>query len=119
VLNWVIGARRRAEGGFPGAEKILDQVTGGAAKKRVGIKPLGKAPARAHTEIQDSNGKRIGEITSGGFGPSFNGPIAMGYVDTAFSKVGTPLTLVVRGQAMPAEVAALPFVPHRYFKPKK
>jgi aminomethyltransferase len=119
ALNWVIGARRRAEGGFPGADKIRDQITHGAPRKRVGIKPLGKAPARAHTEIQDSHGKRIGEITSGGFGPSFNGPIAMGYVETAFSKVGTPVKLIVRGQAMPAEVAALPFVPHRYFKPAK
>ena len=116
ALNWVIGARRRAEGGFPSADKILGQVKNGALKKRVGIKPLGKAPARAHTEIQDGSGKRIGEITSGGFGPSFNGPVAMGYVDAAFAKVGTPLALVVRGQPLPAEVAALPFVPHRYFK---
>jgi len=117
ALNWVIGPRRRAEGGFPGAEKILGQIKTGAAKKRVGIKPLGKAPARAHTEIQDGNGKRIGEITSGGFGPSVNGPIAMGYVDSAFAKVGTPVSLIVRGQAMPAEVASLPFAPHRYYKP--
>jgi len=119
ALNWVIGARRRVEGGFPGAEKVLEQVTGGASRKRVGIKPLGKAPARAHTEIQDGRGNRIGEITSGGFGPSAGGPIAMGYVDTKFAKVGTPLTLIVRGQPLPAEVAALPFVPHRYFKPQK
>ena len=117
ALNWVIGARRRAEGGFPAADKILGEIKNGASKKRVGIKPLGKAPARAHTEIQDGKGNRIGEITSGGFGPSFNGPVAMGYVDAAFSKIGTPLSLIVRGQALPAEVAALPFVPHRYFKP--
>jgi aminomethyltransferase len=116
-LNWVIGPRRRAEGGFPGAAKILDQVKNGAGKKRVGIKPLGKAPARAHTEIQNEQGKKIGEITSGGFGPSFNGPVAMGYVDTAFSKVGTKINLIVRGQSHPAEIAALPFTPHRYFKP--
>jgi len=117
ALNWVIGPRRRAEGGFPGADKILGEIKSGAARKRVGIKPLGKAPARAHTAIQDGTGKAIGEITSGGFGPSFNGPVAMGYVDTAFAKVGTPLTLIVRGQPLPAEVASLPFVPHRYFKP--
>ena len=116
ALNWVIGARRRNEGGFPGAARILDQIKNGASKKRVGLKPLGKAPARAHTEVQDGNGNRIGEITSGGFGPSFNGPVAMGYVDSAFAKVGTKLTLIVRGQSLPAEVAALPFVPHRYFK---
>ena len=117
ALNWVIGARRRTEGGFPGAAKILEQIKTGAPRKRVGIRPLGRAPARGHTEIQDGSGKRIGEITSGGFGPSFNGPVAMGYVETAFSKVGTKLTLIVRGQPMPGEVAALPFVPHRYFKP--
>ena len=116
ALNWVIGARRRTGGGFPGADKILAEIKNGAAKKRVGIKPLGKAPARAHTEIQDSAGNRIGEITSGGFGPSVGGPVAMGYVDAAFAKVGTPLSLIVRGQAMPGEVAPLPFAPHRYFK---
>jgi aminomethyltransferase len=116
ALNWVIGVRRRSEGGFPGAAKILDQIKKGAVRKRVGIKPLGKAPARAHTEIQDTSGARIGEITSGGFGPSVNGPVAMGYVASAFAKIGTPVNLMVRGQALPAEVAALPFVPHRYFK---
>ncbi len=116
ALNWVIGVRRRAEGGFPGAAKILDQIKNGAPKKRVGIKPLGKAPARAHTEVQDGQGNRVGEITSGGFGPSYNGPVAMGYVDSAFAKVGTKLALIVRGQSLPTEVAALPFVPHRYFK---
>ena len=116
-LTWVIGKRRRAEGGFPGADKILGQITSGAPRKRIGIKPLGRAPARAHTEIQDGEGNVIGEITSGGFGPSVNGPVAMGYVAAPFAKVGTPLTLIVRGQPMPAEVAKLPFVPHRYFKP--
>jgi len=116
ALAWTIGKRRREEGGFPGAEKILGQLKDGAPRKRVGIQPLGRAPARAHTEIQDGQGNRIGEITSGGFGPSTNGPIAMGYVDTAFAKVGTPLTLIVRGQPQEAQVAALPFVPHRYFK---
>ena len=112
----MISARRRAEGGFPGADKIIGQIRSGAPKKRVGIKPLGKAPARAHTEVQDGNGKRIGEITSGGFGPSFNGPVAMGYVDTAYAKAGTPVSLIVRGQVLPAEIVTLPFVPRRYFK---
>jgi aminomethyltransferase len=116
ALNWTIGKRRRAEGGFPGAEKILGQIENGPPRKRVGIRPLGRAPARAHTEIQDGNGNRVGEITSGGFGPSVNGPVAMGYVDAAFAKVGTPLTLIVRGQSQPAEVESLPFTPHRYFK---
>lgn len=117
ALTWTIGKRRRAEGGFPGADRILAQLENGAPKKRVGIRPLGRAPARGHTEIQDGHGRRIGEITSGGFGPSVNGPVAMGYVETAYSKVGTPLTLIVRGQTQSAQVESLPFVPHRYFKP--
>jgi len=115
-LSWVIGKRRRAEGGFPGADKILKQLNEGAAKTRVGIQPLGKAPARAHTEIQDTNGNRIGEITSGGFGPTVNAPVAMGYVDSKFAANGTRVNLIVRGQALPAEVAPLPFAPHRYYK---
>ena len=115
-LSWVIGKRRREEGGFPGADKILRQLKDGASKKRVGIQPLGKAPARAHTEIQDTNGNKIGEITSGGFGPSVNAPVAMGYVDSKFAAIGTKVNLMVRGQALPAEVAKLPFAPHRYNK---
>ncbi len=118
ALNWVIGPRRRAEGGFPGAEKILNEIKNGPARKRVGIKALGRTPARGHTEIQDGNGKRIGEITSGGFGPSANGPVAMGYVESAFAKVGTPISLMVRGSALPAEVVSPTFVAHRYFKKK-
>jgi aminomethyltransferase len=115
-LSWVIGKRRRIEGGFPGAEKILGQLKDGTARTRVGIQPLGKAPARAHTEIQDTNGNKIGEITSGGFGPSVNAPVAMGYVDSKFAANGTKVNLMVRGQALPAEVAPLPFAPHRYNK---
>jgi aminomethyltransferase len=116
ALAWVIGKRRREEGGFPGAAKILGHLKDGAPRKRVGVKPLGRAPARAHTEIQNAEGKKIGEVTSGGFGPSYNGPVAMGYVETAYAKPGTPLQLIVRGQSQPAEVCTLPFVPHRYFK---
>ena len=85
---------------------------------RVGIQPIGKAPARAHTEILDEIGKTIGEITSGGFGPSVNKPVAMGYIQTAFATPGTKVQLMVRGQTLPAEVVALPFAPHRYFKSK-
>lgn len=118
-LAWVIGKRRREQGGFPGAARIQKELKEGPARKRVGIRPLGRAPARAHTEIQDAGGKKIGEITSGGFGPSFNAPVAMGYVDAALAKAGTALNLIVRGAALPAEVAPLPFVPHRYVKPAK
>ncbi len=117
-LSWIIGKRRKLEGGFPGAAKIIEQLNTGTQKIRVGIQPTGKAPARAHTEVLDEVGKTIGEITSGGFGPSVNKPVAMGYVDAAFATPGTKIQLVVRGQSMPAEVVALPFAPHRYFKTK-
>jgi aminomethyltransferase len=115
-LSWVLGKRRRAEGGFPGAAVIQRQLSEGPSRLRVGIQPLGRAPARAHTEITDEAGNRLGEICSGGFGPSADRPVAMGYVPRAFAAAGTALKLVVRGKALDAEVVALPFVPHRYFK---
>ncbi|RAU23323.1 glycine cleavage system protein T [Paramagnetospirillum kuznetsovii] len=115
-IAWIMNKRRRAEGGFPGAAIIQKQLAEGSARLRVGIQPLGRAPARAHTEITDEAGNRLGEICSGGFGPSADRPVAMGYVPKAFSAVGTKIKLVVRGKALDAEVAALPFVPHRYFK---
>lgn len=115
-LVWAMQKRRRAEGGFPGAAIVQSQLQNGPLRKRVGILPEGKAPARAHTEITDAGGKVIGEITSGGFGPSLGAPIAMGYVDTAYAADGTPLNLMVRGKALPAKVAPMPFVPHRYFR---
>ena len=116
ALSWAIGKRRRAEGGFPGAELILTQLRDGAPRKRVGIQPEGRAPAREHTEIRTLNGKAIGEITSGGFGPSVGGPVAMGYVDSAHAQVGNPVELVVRGKVRPAKVVKMPFMPHRYVK---
>lgn len=115
-LIWTIGKRRREEGGFAGDSVILAQLKNGIARKRVGIKPEGRAPARAHTEIQDASGKRIGEITSGGFGPSVDGPVAMGYVDAAHAAPGSKVQLIVRDKAMPASVVSMPFFPHRYFK---
>jgi aminomethyltransferase len=113
-LVWSIGKRRRSEGGFPAAEKILGLIANGAKQKRIGIKPEGRAPAREGTVITDKSGRSIGRITSGGFGPSANAPVAMGYVDTEFSADGTEIDLLVRGRPMPARVAPMPFVPHRY-----
>jgi len=113
-LAWTIPERRRKAADFPGAERILSELSGGAKRKRVGIRPLGRAPAREGAEIQDTNGATIGEVTSGGFGPTANGPVAMGYVDTAHARKGTPLQLIVRGKPIEAEVAPLPFVPHNY-----
>ncbi|HYB09414.1 MAG TPA: glycine cleavage system aminomethyltransferase GcvT [Alphaproteobacteria bacterium] len=115
-LTWSIGKRRRMEGGFPGSDVIRDQLDNGISKKRVGIIPEGRAPAREGTEITDTSGRRIGAITSGGFGPTVNGPIAMGYVETAASNDGAPLNLTVRGTPRAAKVAPMPFVAHRYYR---
>ena len=111
ALMWSIGTRRREAKDFPAAEKILANTP---AKKRVGIRPEGRAPAREGTEIADKTGRIIGKVTSGGFGPSLNAPLAMGYVEAAFAADGTPLDLMVRGKPMPALVTSMPFVPHTY-----
>ena len=113
-LGWMISKTRRERGDFPGAGRILGELKDGVPSKRVGIRPLGRAPAREGTEIQNLEGETIGVITSGGFGPTVNGPIAQGYVDTSYAKAGTPLKLIVRGKALEAEVATLPFVPAKY-----
>jgi aminomethyltransferase len=113
-LAWSIQKRRRSEGGFPGARRIQDELAHGPKRKRVGIRPDGRAPAREGTEILLPGGERIGIVTSGGFGPSVNGPVAMGYVQADHAEVGTPVNLMVRGKALSAAVAPLPFVPHRY-----
>jgi len=113
-LTWSIGKRRREEGGFPGAGIIQEQIDKGPAKKLVGIKPEGRAPARDGTNIQDADDKTIGMVTSGGFGPSIGGPVSMGYVPTAFAEPGSAVTLLVRGKPQPARITELPFTPHRY-----
>jgi aminomethyltransferase len=115
-LSWTIGKRRRIEGGFPGAATVLRQLAEGPARKRVGIRPDGRAPAREGTTIIDPAGNSAGRVTSGGFGPSVNAPIAMGYVDAGLSAEGTALAVVVRDVARPAHVAPLPFVPTRYYR---
>ncbi len=115
-LQWSIQKRRRTEGGFPGASRITAELANGPSRRRVGIKPSGRAPAREGTEIRDANGKPIGTVTSGGFGPTVNGPVAMGYVESGHAALGTPIQLVVRGKPMPATIANLPFTPHRYVR---
>lgn len=114
-LAWVIPKRRREEGGFPGFSIIRHELTVGPIRRRVGIRPNGKAIARDGTELQ-SAGRAIGSVSSGGFGPSLQGPLAMGYIEAAYAEPGTELDLIVRGQALPGQVVALPFVPHRYFR---
>jgi aminomethyltransferase len=115
-ISFVIGKRRREEGGFPGARRILNELEEGTARLRVGILPEGRAPAREGAEIQSTDGKTVGVVTSGGFGPTVNGPVAMGYVDAAFAETGTTLHLMVRGKPLPAKVADMPFAPHRYYR---
>jgi aminomethyltransferase len=113
-LVWSIGKRRRSEGGFTGADRITSEIRDGARRKRVGIKPDGRAPAREGSVIINDQGRAIGIVTSGGFGPTVNGPVAMGYVETAYAAPNTKISLVVRDKPMPAQVAALPFTPHNY-----
>ena len=113
-LRWSIGKRRREEGGFPGASVIQTQLVDGPARTLVGIRPEGRAPARDGTEIQDGDGRTLGIVTSGGFGPTVGGPVSMGYVPPDHAEPGTEVTLIVRGKANPARIVALPFTPHRY-----
>lgn len=115
-LLWSVPRRRREEANFPGAEIVVKQINEGVTKKRVGIVPEGRAPAREGTEIQNMAGETIGTVTSGGFGPSFGGPIAMGYVTASASDEDTQVQLIVRGKPMPARIAAMPFVPQNYRK---
>ncbi len=122
-LNWAIQKVRRADGAragdFPGAAIVLAQLAGGrgaALRKRVGLKALERIPVRDHTALQDMNGNAVGEVTSGLLAPSINQPIAMGYVHTGHSALGTKLNAVVRGKLVPMEVVTMPFVPNRYFR---
>ncbi|MEY8801374.1 glycine cleavage system aminomethyltransferase GcvT [Leisingera sp. XS_AS12] len=113
-LGWAMQKRRKEEGGFPGAARIQKELAEGAAKKLVGIKPEGRAPARQGVEVQTLEGDNIGAITSGSFGPTVGGPVAMGYVATEHSAAGTKVNLIIRGKAQPAEIVALPFVTQNY-----
>jgi len=113
-LTWVIGKRRKMAWDFPGGLAIRDQLDHGAPRLRVGLRPEGRAPAREGTDIVGFDGTEAGVITSGGFSPSLNAPIAMGYVRRDLSLDGSLVNLMVRGKALPARVTPMPFVPHRY-----
>jgi aminomethyltransferase len=115
-LTWVIGKRRRTDWNFPGGLVIRDQLENGPNRRRVGIRADGRAPARAQATIMAEDGTEAGVVTSGGFGPSVNGPVAMGYVRKDLAADGTRLTLIVRGKTLPATVVPLPFLPHRYIR---
>ncbi len=113
-LGWTIGKRRRMAWDFPGGAVIRAQADDGPARLRVGIRPAGRAPARAGTPLLDEAGTGIGHVTSGCFSPSLNAPIAMGYVPSALAADGTRLAARVRGKALSSVVVPMPFVPHRY-----
>ena len=113
-LAWAIGKRRRTDWDFLGAGQVRATLERGAAQKRVGIKLEGRAPARAGTEIRNADGTQIGRVTSGGFAPSLNASVALGYVQAAFAAPGTELALIVRDKQLHGAVAPLPFIPHRY-----
>jgi len=115
-LTWAIPKNRRETGGFPGADRIVAQISAGAERKRVGLKPQGRVPAREGAVIADLDGQEIGAVTSGSFGPTVGGPVAMGYVGSAQSAPGTKVNLIVRGKAHPAEVVTLPFVQQNYYR---
>lgn len=121
-LNWAIQKVRRSggarAGGFPGADKVLAQLTDPATlkRKRVGLIAMERVPVREHTELQNEQGRHIGEVTSGLLGPTIDKPVAMAFVDPAYAALGTRVTAIVRGKPVPMEVAAMPFVPNRYFR---
>jgi aminomethyltransferase len=115
-LGFAISKRRRAEGGFAGAERILLELENGPVQKRVGLTLDGRQPVREGARILDGEGNEVGRVTSGGFAPSLGRPIGMGYVAVTLSAPGTALTLEQRGKLFPAAVAPMPFVPHRYHR---
>ena len=114
-LAFGINKRRKAEGGFPGAERVVGVLASGPVRKRVGLLLDGRQAAREGAEVY-SGENRVGTVTSGGFSPSLERPIAMAYVTTGHAAEGTALEIEVRGKRLAATVAPLPFVPHRYHR---
>ena len=115
-LTFAIQKRRRLEGGFPGAQRILAELEQGPIERRVGFDVEGRQPVRESALILDGEGNEVGRITSGGFSPSLQRPIAMGYVAAALAEPGTELKLEQRGKLFDGRVAPMPFVPHRYHR---
>ena len=115
-LGFAIGKRRRAEGGFPGAERILGEIQNGTPLTRVGFTLDGRQPVREGARVLDGEGNEVGRVTSGGFSPSLSMPIGMAYVATALGQPGATITLEQRGKIFPATVTAMPFVSHRYHR---
>ena len=115
-LTFAINKRRKMDWNFLGGLAIRDELDNGPTRRRVGIRLDGRAPAREGAEIVSPDGTKIGIVTYGGFSPSLNAPIAMGYVAAAFAQDGAEIALIVRGKPLPAHIAPMPFVPNRYFR---
>ena len=119
-LAWALSKARRVDGsrpgGFPGDEMILRQLAEGVARRRVGLRPEGRAPVREGAELIDAAERVVGKVTSGMFGPTVGGPVAMGYVETAHAEPGKQVWALVRGRPQPLEVVRLPFVQQRYYR---
>lgn len=119
-LVWALSKARRADGarpgGYLGAEVIMRQLADGVSRKRVGLLVKDRMPVREGAELVDADGRAIGKVTSGSFGPTVGGPVAMGYVATSHTAVGTPLQAIVRGKPVPVDVAKTPFTPQRYYR---
>ena len=118
-LTWSIPQERIENGGFIGHENLTKDLRNGVERKLVGIKPLGKLPAREGTQILSKKEEIVGEITSGGYSPSLQAPIAMGYVNSEILQKNYDILLNVRDNLIPAEIVSLPFVEHKYFRGKK
>ena len=120
ALEWSIQKSRRSAGaragGFPGADRILPQLEQGAPRRRVGLRPEGRAPVREGAPLfaEQTSSEPIGKVTSGGFGPSLNAPVAMGYLPVSQAATGSLVFADVRGQRLPLRVAAMPFVANTY-----
>lgn len=119
-LLWAISKTRRAEGsragGFPGAEAIFAQHREGVMRKRVGLLPQARTPVREGAQIIDAQGVEVGRVCSGGFGPTLDSPVAMGFVETTAAVIDNELHAIVRGKPVPLKVAKMPFVPQRYYR---
>ena len=118
-LVWAIQKRRRAEGGFPGDDVILEQIAEGPPRRRVGLQPEGRAPVREGAVLTDESGEELGVVTSGGFGPTVEAPVAMGYVAADRATIGTRVVAQVRSKEVSCLIAELPFVEHRYYRGTK
>jgi aminomethyltransferase len=116
ALGFALKKRRREQGGFPGHERIMIEREQGSILKRVGLIVEGRQPVREGAAVLDNDGSEVGRVTSGGFAPTVQKPIAMAYVPTALAEPGTKITLAQRGKVHTAEVVPMPFVPHRYVR---